>query len=146
MNDIAPGLYPDLDASLYHADAGVGSSCLKVFKRSPLHYWTQCADPKRVIPEPTPAQGPTMPRFESVEEINAVLVDLRLTRNARRETIRMEVKQDTAWLQPDVLVESINARFADYNAIIARIAELERALAALAATGTGEESNDAVRH
>jgi hypothetical protein len=56
MNDLAPGAYADLDPNLYHADHGVGSSCLKVFKRSPLHYWTQCADPDRVIPEPTPAQ------------------------------------------------------------------------------------------
>jgi exodeoxyribonuclease VIII len=56
MSAIAPGLYPDLAAELYHADHGVGSSCLKVFKRSPLHYWTQCADPKRITPEPTPAQ------------------------------------------------------------------------------------------
>jgi len=52
---IAPGFYPDLPAEQYHADLGVGSSCLKVFKRSPLHYWTQCADPKRKTPEPTPA-------------------------------------------------------------------------------------------
>lgn len=56
MNDLAPGLYASLDGSLYHADPAVGSSCLKVFKRSPLHYWTQCADPNRVIPESTPAQ------------------------------------------------------------------------------------------
>jgi len=52
---IAPGFYPNLPAEQYHADSGVGSSCLKVFKRSPLHYWTQCADPKRKTPEPTPA-------------------------------------------------------------------------------------------
>jgi hypothetical protein len=51
----APGFYPALPAADYHADSAVGSSCLRVFKRSPLHYWTQCADPQREPVEPTPA-------------------------------------------------------------------------------------------
>lgn len=53
---LSPGLYASLPAEHYHRDPAVGSSCLKVFKRSPLHYWTQCYDPDRVTPEPTPAQ------------------------------------------------------------------------------------------
>ena len=39
----------------YHAHPAVSKSHLDLIARSPLHYWARYIDPKRVIPEPTPA-------------------------------------------------------------------------------------------
>ncbi len=39
----------------YHAHPAISKSHLDLIARSPLHYWARYIDPKRVIPEPTPA-------------------------------------------------------------------------------------------
>jgi exodeoxyribonuclease VIII len=39
----------------YHAHPAISKSHLDLIARSPLHYWARFLDPKRVIPEPTPA-------------------------------------------------------------------------------------------
>lgn len=39
----------------YHAHPAISKSHLDLIARSPLHYWARYLDPKRVIPEPTPA-------------------------------------------------------------------------------------------
>jgi len=39
----------------YHAHPAISKSHLDLIARSPLHYWARFIDPKRIIPEPTPA-------------------------------------------------------------------------------------------
>lgn len=39
----------------YHASSAVGSSGLKLLKRSPLHYWSAYLDPERPPQDPSPA-------------------------------------------------------------------------------------------
>ena len=39
----------------YHAHPAISKSHLDLIARSPLHYWARYIDPKRVMPEPTPA-------------------------------------------------------------------------------------------
>lgn len=39
----------------YHAHPAISKSHLDLIARSPLHYWARYIDPKRVVPEPTPA-------------------------------------------------------------------------------------------
>ena len=39
----------------YHAHPAISKSHLDLIARSPLHYWARYIDPKRTIPEPTPA-------------------------------------------------------------------------------------------
>ena len=48
MNDNALlGVFPDMPNETYHDDAAIGSSGLKRFLVSPLHYWAAYLDPKR---------------------------------------------------------------------------------------------------
>jgi exodeoxyribonuclease VIII len=44
-----------MDNADYHAHPAISKSHLDLIARSPLHYWARYIDPKRVIPEPTPA-------------------------------------------------------------------------------------------
>jgi len=39
----------------YHAHPAISKSHLDQIAKSPLHYWARFLDPKRIIPEPTPA-------------------------------------------------------------------------------------------
>jgi hypothetical protein len=56
MNDNHPlGLVAGLSNDAHHADPAIGSSGLKLLKRSPLHYWAQYVDPARERTEPTAA-------------------------------------------------------------------------------------------
>ena len=56
MNDNHPlGLVAGLSNDAHHADPAIGSSGLKLLKRSPLHYWAQYLDPTRDRPDPTAA-------------------------------------------------------------------------------------------
>lgn len=48
MNDNALlGVFPDLPNETYHDDAAIGSSGIKRFLVSPLHYWAAFLDPER---------------------------------------------------------------------------------------------------
>lgn len=48
MNDNAlMGIFPDIPNETYHSDAAIGSSGIKRFLVSPLHYWAAYLDPKR---------------------------------------------------------------------------------------------------
>ena len=48
MNDNALlGVFPDMPNDTYHGDAAIGSSGLKRFLVSPLHYWAAYLDPDR---------------------------------------------------------------------------------------------------
>jgi hypothetical protein len=44
-----------MDNAAYHAHSAISKSHLDQIARSPLHYWARYLDPKRVVPEPTPA-------------------------------------------------------------------------------------------
>ena len=44
-----------MDNAAYHAHPAVSKSHLDLVARSPLHYWARYIDPKRELPEPTPA-------------------------------------------------------------------------------------------
>jgi len=44
-----------MDNATYHAHPAVSKSHLDQIARSPLHYWARYLDPKREVPEPTPA-------------------------------------------------------------------------------------------
>jgi len=46
-NDSLMGIHPDIPNDEYHADAAVGSSGIKRFRVSPLHYWAAYLDPER---------------------------------------------------------------------------------------------------
>jgi len=81
--------------------------------------------PAEKAEEPTPAQGPSLPRFESAEEIEWAL-------KGAWAVVRMtEERKVSDFADPLGAVQR-------YTAIKARIAELERALSDLAATGAGE--------
>lgn len=41
------GFFPDMPNEDYHADAAIGSSGIKRFQVSPLHYWSAYLDPER---------------------------------------------------------------------------------------------------
>lgn len=45
----------DMPNQAYHAESAVGSSGLKLLRRSPAHYWAAYRDPNREPMEPTPA-------------------------------------------------------------------------------------------
>ena len=47
MDNAFLGVFPDLDNDDYHSDAAIGSSGLKKFLVSPLHYWSAFLDPER---------------------------------------------------------------------------------------------------
>jgi exodeoxyribonuclease VIII len=44
-----------MDNAAYHAHPAVSKSHLDLLARSPLHYWARYIDPKRELPDPTPA-------------------------------------------------------------------------------------------
>lgn len=44
-----------MNSADYHAHPAISKSHLDQIARSPLHYWARFLDPKRVVPEPTPA-------------------------------------------------------------------------------------------
>lgn len=50
----APGVHT-ISNSDYHSSAGLSRSALKVFSKSPAHYWHEYINPKYQKPEPTPA-------------------------------------------------------------------------------------------
>jgi hypothetical protein len=47
MNDNLLGVLPDMDNDAYHASPAIGSSGLKRFAVTPLHYWADFLDPER---------------------------------------------------------------------------------------------------
>lgn len=53
--DLPPGVIYGLDAADYHATDALGSSGLKLLRRSPAHYYGQVLDPARPTREATPA-------------------------------------------------------------------------------------------
>lgn len=54
LQDIGPGLYPDIPNEDYHRSPGVSSSGAKLLQRSALHYWEKYLNPEREPDTPTP--------------------------------------------------------------------------------------------
>lgn len=52
---IAPGHYPDMSNSDYHAGSGVSKSGVSKLLKSPAHYWAAYMDPENESKDPTPA-------------------------------------------------------------------------------------------